>query len=105
DATARPGEVDAQTVQHNRCTPLPLVGPLGGGRGVGGGAGGGWGGGGGGGGGGRKAALRVSERVTPLPNPPPQGGREQAEAAARAEYKSPERAVAFGFRCCRVVLV
>ena len=31
------------------------------------------------GGGGHEIALRVANRVTPLPNPPPQGGREQTE--------------------------
>ena len=32
----------------------------------------------------------VANRATPLPNPPPQGGREQTESAAPPEYTSPE---------------
>ena len=45
-----------------------------------------WGG--AGGGGGCKMQLAVPNRATPLPNPPPQGGREQTEFAATADANS-----------------
>src|SRR2546425_10871141 len=81
-----------------RGTPLPLVGrgwgysppPCGEGLGVlpsplWGGAGGG----------GREiGAPPFAMRTTPLPNPPPQGGREQTEFATRADSISHERALA-----------
>src|SRR5215831_15171941 len=58
---------------RTRCTPLPLVG-----------RGGGWGS--------LFGATSVLHRITPLPNPPPQGGREQTEFAARADSISHEYA-------------
>src|SRR5205807_6691928 len=51
-------------------------------------------GGGVGGGGGAipsQVAPSLSRRITPLPNPPPQGGREQTEFAARADSTLHER--------------
>jgi hypothetical protein len=42
-------------------------------------------------------AGKVPKRTTPLPNPPPQGGREQTELAARAEHHSPEGGVERAF--------
>src|SRR4029077_2560492 len=51
-------------------------------------------GGGGGGGGGSmfeaQGAPLASDRTTPLPNPPPQGGREHTEPAARSCPPSPQ---------------
>src|SRR5713226_6687627 len=48
------------------------------------------------GGGGREMeAPALPNRATPLPSPPPQGGREQTEYAARTDSISPERALAF----------
>src|SRR5262245_46786408 len=41
-----------------------------------------------------QVAPPLSRRITPLPNPPPQGGREQTEFAARADSISHERALA-----------
>src|SRR5438128_5628103 len=62
-----------------RCTPLPLVAM-------------GWGG-------GREiGAPPFAMRTTPLPNPPPQGGREQTEFAALADSISHERALSVVFQ-------
>src|SRR5215472_1758517 len=53
--------------------------------------------GGGAGGGGSAIPSQVapsfSRRITPLPNPPPQGGREQTEFAAQAESMRREHAL------------
>src|SRR5713226_4400927 len=46
------------------------------------------------GGGGREIRdACVAKRATPLPSPPPQGGREQTECAARVDSTSTKRAL------------